>query len=178
MARWIIDPDHSVAAFSVRHLMIARVHGQFNRLAGTMLFDNEKQSGFSLELIIDAAGIYTGIAKRDDHLRSPDFFDVAKFPTLTFRSTGFEARENYQALVTGDLTIHGVARAVKLEAEFSGPVKTPEDLGGEMTIGLSAATTINREDFGIVWNVPLQGDGVMVGRDIDISLEIEADLAG
>lgn len=178
MAKWIIDPDHSVAAFSVLHLMIARVHGQFNRLAGTLLFDNEKQAGFSLELAVDAAVIYTGITKRDEHLRSPDFFEVAKFPAITFQSTGFEARANHKALIIGSLTIRGVTREVTLDAVFSGPVKTPEDLGGEMTIGLSAMTTINREDFGIVWNVPLPGEGLMIGRDIDISLEIEADLIG
>ncbi|MDW7774535.1 MAG: YceI family protein [Desulfobulbaceae bacterium] len=176
MKTWRIDPDHSVAAFTVRHLTVAKVHGQFNTISGMVNYDSADQAGFSLEAVIDTAGIYTGINKRDDHLRSPDFFDVTKFPAITFHSTGFAAREDNRGNITGQLTVHGITRQVILDAAISGPVKSPEEIGGEMTIGISARTMINREDFGITWNVPLAGGGVMIGRTIEIFLEIEADL--
>lgn len=176
MAIWSIDPDHSVAAFNIRHLMIARVFGQFNRLSGTIHFDPDKKAGCSLELAIDVVGVHTGIVKRDEHLRSPDFFDAAAFPTITFRSTGFNDGTANKKKLSGQLTIHGITRTIILEAAFSGPVTSPVEIGGEKTLGLSATTTLNREDFGMTWNVPLAGNGVMVGQEIDIRLEIEADL--
>ena len=129
-----------------------------------------------MEAVIDTTGIYTGIGKRDEHLRSPDFFDVATFPAITFHSTGFEASGGNKGNLTGQLTVHGITRQVILDAAISGPVKSPEEIGGETTIGISARTMVNREDFGITWNIPLAGGGVVVGRNIDIFLEIEADL--
>jgi polyisoprenoid-binding protein YceI len=175
MAKWNIDPDHSVAAFKVQHMMVSHVRGQYNKLSGAVQFDPADRSSFSLELMVDATGLYTGIRKRDDHLASPDFFDVATHPTITFKSTGFTASGNGGRL-TGDLAIHGVTKSVTLEVTFSGPVVSPEDFGGETTLGITATATINREDFGMAWNVPINDEGVMVGRDIGINLDIEADL--
>ena len=174
MAKWIIDPDHSVAAFSVRHLTVAVVHGQFNSISGTVSFDPQNPASLSLEAAIDVAGLYTGISKRDEHLRSPDFFDLARFPAITFRSTGFAGGTGK---LTGQVTLHGSTRQVILETTISGPVRSPEEIGGETTIGISARTVLNREDFGMTWNLPLAGGGVAVGKEIEISLEIEADLA-
>jgi len=177
MAKWVIDPDHSVAAFSVRHLMIADVHGQFNMIGGAVSFDPDDQTAFTLDAVIDAAGIYTGIAKRDEHLRSPDFFDTATFPAIIFHSSVFEPSGSNKGKLTGQLTIRDITRGIILDAVISDPVKSPEEIGGETTIGISARTSVNREDFGMTWNVPLAGGGVMVGRNIAIILDIEADLA-
>lgn len=175
MTRWNIDADHSVAAFKVRHMMVALVRGQFNKLSGSVRFDPTGFSSFSLDLAIDAMGLYTGIVKRDQHLCSPDFFDVATYPAITFISTGFTvSREGGE--LAGDLTLHGVTRRVILEVGFSGPVVSPVDFGGETALGITARTAINREDFGMVWNVPMIDGGVMVGRDIEIDLDIEADM--
>jgi len=175
MPKWNIDADHSVAAFQVRHLMITHVRGQFNKLSGSALFDPADRSSFSLEVSIDATGLYTGIRKRDDHLSSPDFFDVAANPVITFKSTGFKPAGD-GGILAGDLTIHGVTQPVTLEVAFSGPVVSPADLGGDITLGITATAVINREDFGMVWNVPMDDGGVMVGLDIGIKLDIEADL--
>lgn len=176
MGKWIIDPDHSVAAFGVRHLTIADVRGQFNRLSGTVSFDPADPGGLSLEAVIEAAGIYTGIAKRDEHLRSSDFLDVAQYPAITFRSTAFATRGEGRGRLAGELTIHGVTRPIFLDVVLAGPVQCPEEIGGETTMGLSARTGVNREDFGMVWNLPMPGAGIAVGVDVEIQLEIEADL--
>ncbi len=175
MPKWIIDPDHSCAAFSIRHLMITLVHGQFNRFAGTIHFDQSAPSLSSVELTIDAAGVYTGIQKRDEHLRSADFFDVEKFPEIRFSSTKVDFSGPSRCKITGDLTLHGVTRSIEFDAELSGPVTSP--YGGEVCMGFAAQTRLNREDYGIMWNEQLEGGGVMVGREVHISLDIEADLA-
>ena len=176
MAKWNIDPDHSVAAFTVRHMMLANVRGQFNKISGTVQFDFKDQSGFSLEATIDATGIYTGIGQRDEHLRSPDFFDAAIHPNIIFRSTGFAVQGTNKGKLTGDVTIHGITRSVDLDVNIAGPIKSPEDMGGETSLGITASATVNREDFEMVWNAPLDNGGVMVGTDIEIKLDIEADL--
>lgn len=177
MTKWTIDPDHSVAAFRVRHLMIADVRGQFNKISGTVHFDPADPAGLSMEAVIDVAGIYTGIGKRDEHLRSPDFFDAEKIPAITFRSSGFDFAGGHQGRLAGQLTVHGITRLVTLDVTFSGPVTGPVEIGGETSLGLSARTLLNREDFGMTWNVPFGDGGVVVGREIDVYLEIEADLA-
>ena len=151
MAKWNIDPDHSVAAFNVRHMMAAHVRGQFNKLSGSAQFDPADRSSFSLEVTIDATGLYTGIAQRDEHLSSPDFFDMATYPAISFKNTGFKASGD-GGMLAGDLNIHGVT-----QPKFSGPVVGPEN-------------------FGMVWNVPMDDGGVVVGKDIWIDLDIEADL--
>ena len=173
MTTWVIDSDHSVAAFSVRHMMISDVHGQFNRISGTIQFDTDDIAHSSVEAEIDVSGIYTGISKRDEHLRSPDFFDVEKYPKITFKSSGSESTAGRRFKVTGDLTMRGVTRQVTLEVEYSGPVKDPFEEGG-MSIGFTAYARINREDYGIMWNADMEG-GVIAGRDVRIILNIEAD---
>jgi polyisoprenoid-binding protein YceI len=176
MATWHIDPDHSVAAFSVRHMMVVTVRGQFNKLSGTVNLDLADHAGFALELTIDVAGIYTGIGLRDEHLRSPDFFDVAKYPDITFRGMGFKAEGKTGGKLPGELTIHGITRPLVLPVTFAGPTKGPEGFGGETTLGITAKSSINREDFAMIWNVPLDDGGLMVGKDINIYLDLEADL--
>jgi len=173
MAQWVIDPDHSVAAFVVRHMMVANVRGQFNRISGTINFDPDDIAKSSVEVLIDASGIYTGIPKRDDHLRSPDFLDVEKFPHILFKSAYVAGAGENRLKITGQLTIHGITKQVTLEADYTGPEKSPY---GEISRGFTASVSINREDYNIMWNVLLESGGVMVGKEILITLEIEADL--
>ncbi|MCL5022139.1 MAG: YceI family protein [Nitrospirae bacterium] len=176
MAKWIIDPDHSVATFTVRHMMVTDVHGQFNKISGTISFDPADPVHSSAEAEIDVSGIWTGISKRDEHLRSPDFFDVGKYPKITFTSTRAEGIEGRHFKLFGDLMIHGVTRQVVLHMEYAGPVKGTEE--GEIIIGFTAAVGINREDYGMTWNVALvEKGGVVVGREVRIALDIEADPA-
>ena len=174
MAKWVVDPDHSVAAFAVRHMMVSNVHGQFNKIAGTIELDLEDMARSSVEAEIDVEGIWTGIQKRDEHLRSPDFFDVAKYPKILFRSTRVDHSGGNRFRFTGNLTMHGVTRPVTFEAEYRGPVKGTEE--GETCIGFSATANINREDYGITWNAALlEKGGVVVGREVEITLDVEAD---
>lgn len=174
MSKWVIDSDHSVAAFVVRHMMVANVHGQFNKISGRIHFDPSDVTKSAVEAIIDVSGIYTGIQKRDDHLRSPDFFDVEKYPSMTFKSTKTEITEKKQLKVFGDLTIHGITKHIAIDVAYSGPEHSPY---GETSMGFTATATINREDYGIMWNVELKNSGFMVGKEIQIMLDIEADLA-
>jgi len=173
MPKWNIDADHSVAAFAVKHMMVTDVHGQFNRLSGFIEFNPADISGTSIQLEIDASGIYTGIKKRDDHLRSPELFDVEKYPVISFKSTRCEISTFNSCKVTGDLTIHGITKSLTAEVEFVGSVKSPYE---ETSMGFSAKTVINQEDFGITWNMPLENGGSLIGRDVHIFLDIEADL--
>lgn len=175
MNKWVIDPDHSVAGFVVRHMMITNVRGQFNKIRGTIHFDPDDVAHSSVEVTIDAAGITTGISKRDEHLRSNDFFDVTKYPAISFGSTKVEGSGGKRFNVFGDLTIRGVTRPVTLDAEYSGPVKGTE---GELSVGFSGVTKIYPEDFGINWNVGLEDGGVVVGKEVQVYLDVEADLAG
>ena len=175
MSKWIVDPDHSVAAFSIRHMMVADVHGQFNRIAGTISFDPGHINDSKVEVTFDASSIITGIQKRDEHLKSADFLDTANYPEVSFKSSRIESISGNRAKVTGNLTLHGVMKQVTLGAEFSGPVKDP--FGGGLTMGFSASTLLNREDYGIVWNQPMEDKGVMIGREIRLIINLEADLA-
>ncbi len=176
MTRWTIDPDHTVAAFAIRHMMIASVRGQFNGVRGTIDFDPADVAATRMEVTIDTPGVYTGVAKRDEHLRSPDFFAAAEHGVMTFRSTGVESRGGRRLSVTGELTIRGITRRVTLEAEYCGPVKDPVDEGE--SIGFAASTTIDRYDFGVSWNVEMGDGGVMVGREVSIFIDGEADRIG
>ncbi|MEW6585786.1 MAG: YceI family protein [Nitrospirota bacterium] len=173
MATWIIDPDHSVAAFSIRHMMISNVHGQFNRISGVIDFDPADIPHASVEVSIDVSGIYTGIQKRDDHLRSPDFFDVATYPVMTFKSRTVETTGGNRFRVIGDLTIKEVTRTVSFDVEYSDVVISP--MGGESSRGFVSSLMLNCDDFGITWNVPLEG-GLVIGRNVQIELDVEADL--
>ncbi len=175
MAEWIIDPDHSVATFAVRHMMIADIHGQFNDVRGVIHFDPADPALLSVEAEIDVAGIYTGINKRDEHMRSPDFLDAAQHPKITFTGRTAEAGGDRLCKITGDLTIRGVTRTVTLEGKYSGPVNDPFEEGA-MSIGFTGSTVINREDYGMMYNAVMEG-GFMVGREVQITLNVEADLA-
>jgi polyisoprenoid-binding protein YceI len=174
MAKWIIDPDHSGAAFSVRHMMIAYIRGLFSKIEGTIFFDPLDIYNSSIELSIDASSIFTGIQKRDEHLKSPDFFDVEKYPTIMFASHRIHSVDGNKAKVTGDLTIHGITRQITVSVDFSGPVKDP--FGDGLSMGFAVSAIINREDYGIMWNQPMANNGIMVGRDVQLFVDLEADL--
>ena len=158
-----VDPAHSSVEFKVRHLMISNVKGEFDAFSGT--YDLEKGTLKSLSGKIDAASVDTGIDKRDAHLKSPDFFDVAKYPAITFVMTKFDGKS-----VTGDLTIHGVTRSVTLDAEVSGTVKDP--WGGTRS-SVSLSGSIKRSDFGLKYNQVLEAGGVAVGDEVKLSVELE-----
>jgi len=175
MKTWIIDPDHSVAAFSIRHMMIARVRGQFNKVEGTVRFDPDNISGSSVELKIDASSVLSGVRKRDDHLMTADFLDTAKYPVISFKSSQIKSLAPGRGLVTGDLTLRGITRSITVEVSYTAPVKDP--LGDGLSMGFSMAATLNREDYGITWNVPMPDVGVMLGHEVELLIDLEADLA-
>ena len=168
---WNFDFSHSSINFHVRHLMVSKVHGRFHKWDGKLELDAENPANSKLEVTIDAASIDTREPKRDDHLRSADFFEVEKYPTLTFKSTKVEKIGDDKLALTGDLTIHGVTKEVVLAVEGGDIVKDP--WGGTRT-GYSAKTAISRKDFGLTWNVALETGGIVVGDKIEITLEIEA----
>jgi polyisoprenoid-binding protein YceI len=170
MQQWNSDLSHSSVGFSVRHLMVSKVHGRFSTFKGVLELDEEDLTRSRIDVEIDAASLDTREPKRDEHLRSADFLDVAKHPTITFRSTSIE-RDGGDYRVLGDLTIAGTTRPVTLEVEDAGRVKDP--WGGERA-GFSARTTIHRKDFGLTWNVALEAGGVLVGDKIEITIELEA----
>ncbi|MEI6692034.1 MAG: YceI family protein [Chlorobium sp.] len=168
---WTIDADHSNVGFSVSHLMVSHVKGNFNKYTGVVDLNDKDITKSNVNVSIDAASINTNVQKRDEHLRSADFFDVAKYPTLTFVSKKWARAAKGALKVTGDLTIHGVTREVMLNvAPFS---KESKDPWGNFRRGTSATTTINRKDYGLVWNQALETGGVAVGEDVNISLEVE-----
>jgi polyisoprenoid-binding protein YceI len=166
---WTIDPVHSEVGFTVRHLMVSKVKGSFKTFEGSItIADNPLAS--KVEVTIDASSIDTRDEGRDTHLRSSDFFEVEQHPQITFTSTGVRAAGS-DYVVTGDLTIHGTTRPVDLELEFNGV--GPDPWGGTR-VGFSASTEISRGDFGIEFNMPLDGGGVVIGDKIKITLEVEA----
>jgi len=170
-ATWQIDPDHSSFQFKVRHLMVSNVKGDFTKAKGVVTIDERDIANLKLEITIDAASVNTGHAKRDEHLRNADFFDVAKHPTITFVSKRAEKAGMDRLKVIGDLTMHGVTREVTVDVE--GPTQEVKDPGGNFRRGATATTKINRKDFGLTWNRVLETGGVVVGEDVDISVEIE-----
>jgi len=168
---WEIDPAHSSVQFSVRHMMVSNVRGAFTKVAGTVRGDEQDPTLAGVEATIDTSSIDTREAKRDEHLRSPDFLDVAKYPTMTFRSKKITKTGDGRYDVTGDLTLHGVAREVVLHVE--GPSPAMKDPRGGLRAGASATTRIDRRDFGITWSKALDGGGVVVGNDIDVTIDVE-----
>ncbi|MCU0579215.1 MAG: YceI family protein [Desulfobacterota bacterium] len=174
MEQWRIDPDHTVAAFEVRHCMITLVRGQFNRISGTLRFDPAAPALGSVAAEIEAAGVYTGIAKRDEHLCSPDFLEVERFPLIRFQSTRIDPVALNRFACIGDLTIRDVTRPIILDVEYLGRVKSPFD--DDISIGFSATGRINRRDFGVNWNYDLENGGLVAGNDLMLRLEVEADL--
>lgn len=168
---WNIDPVHSSAEFKVRHMMISNVKGQFKGITGKLNLNNADSSKSAVEVSIDAATVATADAQRDAHLKSADFLDVEKFPTLSFKSNRVSRNNDGVLTVSGDLTIHGVARNVSFEVE--GPSPEMKDPWGNTRIGLSASTHIKRKDFGLTWNAGLETGGILVGDDVAITLEVQ-----
>ncbi|MBI3769729.1 MAG: YceI family protein [Deltaproteobacteria bacterium] len=170
-AIWEIDPAHTAIQFSVRHMMVSNVHGTFAKFSGHVDGDQATPTAARIEATIDAASIDTANQKRDEHLRSPDFLDVAKFPTITFKSKKLENAGEAKWKVTGDLTLHGVTREVLLDvSDVAPPIKDPM---GNMRAGAEARTTINRQDFGVSFHKTLDGGGVIVGDAIAITIDVE-----
>jgi polyisoprenoid-binding protein YceI len=168
---WTIDPDHSNIGFKVKHLMVSNVKGSFDKNSGTVDINDKDFTKSKVEVTIDTNSINTNVQKRDEHLRSADFFDVAKFPIMTFVSKKVAKAGKDKLKVTGDLTLHGVTRSVVLDVE--GPSAESKDPWGKIRRGASASTKINRKDFGLTWNKALETGGVVVGEEITITLEIE-----
>ena len=169
---WNIDPVHTTAEFKVRHMMITNVKGHFKPVTGVITIDEADISKSHVEASIDAASIDTREPDRDTHLRSADFLDVEKFPTLTFTSTRVTPNGKADLEVEGDLTIHGVTRKVTFAVE--GPSEPGKDPWGNTRIGLSATTKFNRKDFGLTWNAALETGGILVGDEVTITLDVQA----
>jgi polyisoprenoid-binding protein YceI len=170
-ADYEIDSGHTAAGFAVKHLMVSTVRGHFSNVKGTIHFDPKNPAADTVEATIDASTVSTDNAQRDTHLKSPDFFDVAKFPTITFKSTHVAAAGADKLKVTGDFTMHGVTKSVVLDVE--GPSKEAKDPWGNVKSGATATTKISRKDFGLVWNKALESGGVVVGDEVTITLDIE-----
>jgi len=168
---YVIDPSHSTAGFKVRHLMVSNVRGELSGVSGTVVFDAENPANSKVEAAIDATTLQTRESQRDQHLKSADFFDVEKFPKITFVSKQVAPAGAGEWKIVGDLTIHGVTREVALAVE--GPTPEVKDPWGNIKIGATATTKVNRKDFGLVWNVALEAGGVLVGDEVAIQLEVE-----
>ncbi len=167
---WKIDPAHSTSTFKIRHLMVTNVSGSFGPPTGTVDIDDKDITKSTVTAEVEAAKIDTGIEKRDEHLRSADFFDVKKHPKITFKSKSV-AKAGDGLKVTGDLTMHGVTKEVVFDVE--GPTAPIKGMQGNLVRGLSATTKINRKDFGLTWNKAIEGGGVVVGEDVAITIDLE-----
>lgn len=168
-ATWVIDGAHSSAGFSVRHMMVSKVRGSFDKVSGTVTGDLSNPANAQVEVTIDASSINTGNAKRDDHLRSADFFEIEKYPAITFKSKKI-AKEGDRYRMTGDLTMHGVTKEVVLLIDAPA---TPIQVGQAWRTGASATTRVNRKDFGLTWNRALEAGGVTVGDEVEIFIDVE-----
>lgn len=166
-----LDPAHSTASFSIKHMMIAKVHGGFEKLSGSLTYDPQDPSKSSVEARIESASINTREGQRDAHLKSPDFFDVEKFPVILFKSTQIKKSADGGLQVMGDLTIRDVTKSITLEVE--GPSAEIKDPWGNVKIGASGTTKIKRKDFGLNWNAALEAGGFLVGDDVNITLEVQ-----
>lgn len=171
-ATYDIDPVHSTVSFKVKHLMVSWVRGSFKKFSGTIDFDAKNPGATALAASIDAGSIDTGNGDRDGHLKSPEFFDVAKFPTLDFKATKVKPAGKGKFTVTGDLTLHGVTKPVSMLVEGLGTEVT--DPWGNVKIGASGTAKLNRKEFGLSWSKALEAGGVVVGDDVEIALDIEA----
>jgi polyisoprenoid-binding protein YceI len=169
--QWQIDPAHSAAHFSVRHLMISNVRGEFSKLSGSVLLDPADLTRSTAEVRLETASVNTREPQRDEHLRSADFFDVANHPAMTFRSKQIAAVGPEHFRLTGDLTIRGVAKEVTFDVE--GPTPSVKDPWGNVRAGVMATAKISRKDFGLVWNALIEGGGVVVGDGVSITIEAE-----
>lgn len=170
-SKWVVDPSHTLVEFAVKHMMIATVKGRFTGVQGVIYADPADMTTAEIEGTIDAATVNTGEPQRDQHLRSADFFDVEKYPYITFKSKKIERTGDNEYKLTGDLTIHGVTKEVTLDLTVEGQGKDP---WGNERLGLSAEGRINRKDFGLHWNALLETGGVLVGEQVRISIQVEA----
>jgi polyisoprenoid-binding protein YceI len=168
---WNIDPIHSMAEFKIRHLMISNVKGSFPKVSGVLTLDEANPENSSVEASIDVSSIETRDAGRDAHLKSAEFFDVEKFPTMTFKSTQVNSTGAGEGTVEGDLTIRDVTQKVTFEVE--GPTTAVKDPWGNTRVGISATTKISRKEFGLTWSAPMETGGVLVGDEVTITLEVE-----
>lgn len=168
---WTVDPVHSDAHFSIRHMMISNVGGDFGKITGTAYYDGSNLEKASVEATIPVTGIDTREPMRDDHLKGPEFFDAVKYPTISFKSKKIEILANEEFKMTGDLTIHGVTKEVALKGPLpSKPIKDPH---GKTRIGATASTKINRKDFGLTFEKTLDNGGALVGDDVAVTLNVE-----
>ena len=168
---WDIDLVHSSIGFTVRHLVVSKVRGRFTRWSGTIRMDENDLTRTQVDIAIEPASVDTGVGQRDNHLRSPDFFDAEKHTTMAFKSTRVEQAKDGALKLVGDLTMHGVTRPVTLEVEQAGTQKDP---WGGLRAGFSARASLDRKDFGLTWNQLLETGGVVVGEKVDIDIEVEA----
>jgi polyisoprenoid-binding protein YceI len=168
---WKIDPAHSVAEFKVKHMMIANVKGQFSKVSGDLFLDEANLANSHVDVSIEAASIHTRDEQRDAHLKSPDFLDVEKFPTLNFKSKAINIVRDGELSVEGDLTIHGITNKVRFAVD--GPTPPTRDPWGNTRVAISAIAKINRKDFGLTWNAALETGGILVGEEVTIILEVE-----
>jgi polyisoprenoid-binding protein YceI len=168
---WNIDPAHSAAEFKVKHMMISNVKGHFAKVTGTLILDESDLSRSRVEATIDASSIETRDAQRDTHLKSAEFFDVEKFPSLTFKSTSLRVVKDGELSVEGDLTIRDVTRKVVFSVD--GPTPPAKDPWGNTRVGVAATTKISRKDFGLSWNAALESGGFLVGDDVTITLDVQ-----
>jgi polyisoprenoid-binding protein YceI len=179
MAKWNFEPGHTAAEFRARHMMITYVRGHFKDVHGSLKFDPESPRNSSVEVKIDARNIWTGVKERDDHLRSVDFLDVEHYREITFKGNQVEIKGEHDYAVTGDLTIRGVTRPVCLDVRYLGEWETPwwEDgvnKGPKTRAGFVATTKVNRQDFGVSWQDKMDRGGIVVGNEIDITIDVEA----
>jgi polyisoprenoid-binding protein YceI len=174
MAKWTFEPGHTAAEFCVRHMMVTWVRGHFKDIHGNLEFDPDDPKRLSVEATIKAAGLWTGEPQRDEHLRSADFLDASRFPTITFKSVGAERAGASDYKLTGELTIRGVTRIIPLDMTYSGRWRTPYDGATITRVGFTGRGRINRHDFGVSWNSPMENDGVVVDADVWITLDVEA----
>ncbi|MGH7267535.1 MAG: YceI family protein [Candidatus Rokuibacteriota bacterium] len=173
MARWVLNEAHTAAEFCVRHMMITYVRGHFKNIGGRLAFDADHPKGGSVEVSIDAASLWTGEPERDEHLRSEDFLDVKNHPRIVFRSTRVAPAARNEYRVSGDLTIRGVTRPVSLDVRYLGQGRSPFD---DTRAGFTATARLDRHDFGVSWNADMQDGGVVVGDDVFVTLDVEAEL--
>jgi len=171
---WTLDPTHSEVTFSVKHMMFSKVSGRFNVFKATLEIDEEHPENSWVEAEAEATSIDTREEKRDAHLRSSDFFDVERYPLLTFKSKAVEPLGERRYHIVGDLVLHGVTREVVFEVLYGGQIPKAHNPYGDRRAGLSAVTTINRKDFGLTWNFALETGGVLVGDEVRIEINLEA----
>ena len=179
MGKWTFEPGHTAAEFCVRHMMVTYVRGHFKNIHGTLTFDPANTSSSAVTVTIDAKGVWTGEPDRDAHLRSADFLDVERYPEIRFKGNEVELIGDHDYILTGDLTIRGVTRKTAVRVRYLGQWQTPwweggVDKGPKTRAGFVAETKINRHDFGVSWNAPLDRGGLVVGDTVEIVIDAEA----